>query len=132
MPTKTRKKKSGAKDLPGEQMARIAADACVEMNAYDVVILEVGPLVNYTGYFVIASARSTKQAQSVAENVVKEIKKLGGHIIGEEGRRDGAWILIDWGEVVIHVFHHPVRDFYEIEKLWGEAARIEVEEGRSE
>ena len=110
--------------LTSEQMAIISAQAAQDLKAQEIVILEVGELLNYSDYFVIASARSTRQAQSIADNVQRTITASGERILGVEGQRDGNWILIDAGEVIVHVFYHPVREFYELEKLWGDAKRL--------
>ena len=119
----TRRKK--IPPLESEPRARLAAQAARDMKAEDIVILKVAELVNYTDFFVIASGRSTKQAQAIAENVLKTIHQHHSRPLGVEGERDGNWILIDWGAVIVHIFHHPVRAFYEIEKLYGEACRME-------
>jgi ribosome-associated protein len=122
MKTPTRGKKPGP-PLGPRKRALVAAEAARDMKAEDIVILEVAELVNYTDYFVFASGRSTRQAQAIAENIIKTIHQHQSRPLGVEGEREGNWILIDWGAVVIHVFYHPVRAFYEIEKLYAEAPR---------
>ena len=125
------RRRSSPASLESYDLARIVAEAALAMKAEDVVIINVGEQVNYTDYFVIASGRSTRQAQAIAENIQKAIHQHHSRPIGVEGERDGNWVLIDWGGVIAHVFHHPVRKFYDIEHLWGEGERIEVaEEGK--
>jgi ribosome-associated protein len=114
--------------LESYELARVVAEAALAMKAENVVIIKVGELVNYTDYFVIASGRSTRQAQSIAENIDQAIRAHASRPLGVEGERDGNWILIDWGGVIAHVFYHPVREFYEIEKLWGGGEVVEVRE----
>lgn len=127
-PTKTRRAPRPPKPPSAEKMALIAARAALAKNAADLAILEVTELVNYTDFMVIASGRSTRQVQAIAENVQRAIADSGLRVIGVEGEREGLWILIDWGAVIIHVFHEPVRGFYDLEKLFSEAPRIPTPE----
>jgi len=121
-----RRARTSAGELTSVEMARLAANAAYDTKAEDIVVLKVEGIVDYTDYLVIASGRSTRQAQSIAENVRKAIAGCGGRIIGIEGEREGNWILIDWGSVIVHVFYAPVREFYELEKLWGDAKKIKL------
>jgi len=116
------------KELSSEQLAVTCARAARDMKALDLVVIEVGGLVYYCDYFVIAGARSSRQAQSIAENVQRAIVSSGEKVVGVEGEKDGNWVLVDGGEVVIHVFYQPVREFYDLERLWGDAKRIELPE----
>jgi ribosome-associated protein len=124
----TRRTKPPTENISSQDMARLVAEAALAMKALDVVIIKVGELVNYTDYFVIASGRSTRQAQGIADNIQKTIHEHHSRTIGVEGERDGNWILVDWGSVIAHVFYHPVREFYEIEKLWGAGGVVEISE----
>jgi ribosome-associated protein len=112
------------KKLASEEQALVAANACLDLKAEDIVILKVAPLTAYADFLVIASGRSTRQAQSIADKVQRAIYASGSRPVGVEGERDGNWILIDWGAVIVHVFYAPVREFYELEKLWGDAEII--------
>lgn len=126
---KTRRgSKPPGKKLSAKQMALSLARAALDMNALEIAILKVSKLVYYTDYLVIAGARSTKQAQSIAENVQRAVASSGEKVIGVEGDRDGNWILVDSGDVIVHVFYQPVREFYDLEKLWGDAQRLELPE----
>lgn len=123
----SRRRKPRRKSQPSAvETARLAAGAARDMKAAGVVIIEVSGLIDYADYFVIASGRSTRQSKSIAENVLRVVGAAGKKILGLEGERDGNWILIDWGDVVVHVFHQPVREFYELEHLWGDAPRISL------
>ncbi len=113
----------GKKPSP-EQMARLAAGAARDSKAIDVVAIDVSGLLDYTDYLIISSGRSTRQTQAIADNVLRAIASTGKKAAGVEGEKQGNWILIDWGQVIIHVFHQPVREFYELEKLWGDAKRL--------
>lgn len=110
-------------------MARIAARAAHDMKAIDIIVLKVAGVSDYADYLVIASGRSTRQAQSIAKNAQKALAKAKLKLLGVEGEREGNWILIDGGPVVVHVFYHPVREFYELERLWSDAEQITWQEG---
>lgn len=128
MNKKRRGSKPPRKKLSAKQMALSLARAALDMNALEIAILKVSKLVYYADYLVIAGARSTKQAQSIAENVQRAVIGSGEKVIGVEGDRDGNWILVDSGDVIVHVFYQPVREFYDLEKLWGDAQRLELPE----
>ena len=111
------------------KFALTVADAIWEKKGFDVVALRVKEIVQYTDFMVIASARNERQAMAIADNVEEEVrKKLGQKPIGEEGRRAGRWVLIDFGDIVVHVFHRPVRAYYELERLFADAPRLPLEE----
>ncbi len=110
-----------------EDLAKLCAAAAAQKKAEDIIVLEVGPLTGYADYFLLASGRSTRQARAIAENISRVLKKSGRQAIGEEGVREGRWALLDFGDVVVHVFHQPVREFYDLESLWGDAPRMELD-----
>ncbi|HUT55560.1 MAG TPA: ribosome silencing factor [bacterium] len=112
------------KKLASEEQALVAANACLDMKAEDIVVLRVAELTAYADFLVITSGRSTRQAQSIAERVQRAIAAAGSRPVGIEGEREGNWILVDWGAVIVHVFYAPVREFYDLEKLWGDAPRL--------
>lgn len=76
---------------------------------------------------MICSARSTRQAQGIADHLAEGLRDHGVKPLGVEGRREGHWILIDYGDVVVHIFHETTRRFYDLESLWSEAERLLVE-----
>jgi ribosome-associated protein len=111
-----------------EALARCAARAASGLKASDVIVLEVGALLAITGYFVIASASNPRQVRAVVEDVEAKVKaELGRVPVRTEGVREQQWTLIDYGDVVVHVFLDSVREFYEIERLYMDAPRIEWE-----
>lgn len=91
------------------------------------MLLEVSQLTGYADYFLLVSGRSTRQATAVGENVARILKKAGRPALGVEGLNEGRWVLLDFGEVVVHVFHEPVREFYDLDSLWGDAPRVELD-----
>jgi ribosome-associated protein len=101
-------------------------DAVLDMKALDVVVLDVQGLASFADNFIICSGRSHRQVSAIAEHVEKTLKKKGIKPMGVEGLREGHWVLMDYGDVLIHVFYEPIRIFYDLEGLWSDARRIEI------
>jgi len=107
-------------------------DAVRGMKAFNVVVLDVEGLASFADFFVICSGRSHRQVTAIAEFVAGNLKPKVIRAVGVEGLREGHWVLMDYGDVIIHVFYDPVRDFYDLEGLWSDAKRISFhEEGES-
>ena len=112
----------------GEALAVIAARSASDMKATDVVVLDVGPVLSIAGFFVIASASNPRQVRAVVDEVESRIKaETGRSPVRTEGVREQQWTLIDYGDVVVHVFLDSVREFYEIERLYMDAPRLDWE-----
>ncbi len=110
-------------------LVEAAAAAIWDKKGFEVVALRVREIVQYTDYLVIASATSDRHAMAIADGVEDRIfKEFGQKPIGSEGRRQGRWVLVDFGDIVVHIFHRPVRDYYEIERLYADAPRVELVE----
>ncbi len=97
-----------------------------ERKATDPVLFEVGKLVSITDYFLIASGNSSRQVQAIARHLQKRMREQGFRPDGIEGEQEGHWVLIDYGDVVIHLFYQPIRKFYDLEGLWIEAPRVKL------
>ncbi len=106
--------------------AQRAAALCLERKANDVVVLNLKPVSDMTDYFVIASGTSDTHVRSVAEHVVAELKKDGVRVYHIEGITQGRWVLLDYVDFVVHVFHPALRNFYQLERLWGDAEVMPV------
>ena len=102
--------------------------AALDRKAYDLVVLETGRLSSIADYFVICSARSDTQAQAIAEGVESHLAAQGVRPLSVEGLPHAQWVLLDYGDVVVHVFYLPVREFYDLERLWARAPRVELPE----
>ena len=102
--------------------------AALDHKAYDLVVLETGKLSSIADYFVVCSGRSDTQVQAIAEAVEKELSVRGERPLSVEGLPHAQWVLLDYGDVVVHVFHLPVREFYDLERLWSRAPRVELPE----
>jgi len=109
----------------------LSVKAAVEKKATELVLLEMQGVTSYTDYFFICSGRSDRQVQAIAQRIVEVLEEEGVQPLGLEGTSEGKWVLMDYGDVVIHVFLEPVRRFYDLEGLWIDAPRIDVEEGGS-
>ena len=106
-----------------KQIAQLIANAAHEIQAMDLLVLNLQKLTSFTDYFVICSGRSLPQMQSIANAATESLKKNGLKIFGIEGYDKGQWILVDSGDVVFHIFHEEVREYYALEKLWADATR---------
>jgi ribosome-associated protein len=107
-------------------LARQAAQLLVDRKATDVVLLDVRGMTSYADYFVLASGDSERQVNASAEHVRETLKHLGHRTIGTEGFDTGHWVLLDFGEVVVHVFFTEVRAFYDLDGLWADAPKEKV------
>lgn len=105
-------------DLP-----EAAAAAASDKKAKDIVILDMRGISMVTDHFVICSANSTTQVQAIADNVEEQLKKAGVAPLAKEGYREARWILLDYGTCVVHIFVEEDRQFYNLERLWGEAEK---------
>jgi ribosome-associated protein len=107
----------------------IAAQAAASKKADDIVILDVGEVLVITDSFVIASAPNDRLVRTIAEEVEKQLKEEGrGGPQRIEGMREAEWVLLDYGEFVVHVFLEATRRFYDLERLWSDAPRVPWEE----
>ena len=111
--------------LAGWERALECTRAALDHKAYDLVVLETGRLTSIADYFVICSGRSDTQVQAIAQAVEKQI---GERPLSIEGLPHAQWVLLDYGDVVVHIFYVPLREFYDLERLWLRAPRVELPE----
>lgn len=109
-----------------KEKAFLCARAVLDRKALDLVILEVKDLSSFTDYFLLCSGNSDRQVQAIANHIEEKLGKEGLHPLGVEGKREGRWVLLDYGDVIVHVFYQPVREFYDLERLWSEAPRMDL------
>lgn len=105
-----------------------AARAAASKQARDVVVLDVRKLIVITDYFLIASGTSDRQVRALAEEIERSVKTKGLRPVRREGEREGHWVLLDFVDFVAHVFLDQDREFYDLERLWSDAPRVEWEE----
>lgn len=112
--------------------ARETALLCVrfalEKKAYDLVAMEVGDITSLADYFVICSGRSDTQVQAIAQSIEENLARMGRRPISREGYTLGQWVLLDYADVVVHIFFQPVREFYNLERLWAHAPQLALPE----
>jgi ribosome-associated protein len=105
--------------MHAEELRKIAELALEEIKAHDVVVLETGKMTSLFDYMIVASADSTRQTKALARNVAEKVKEAGGHVIGVEGEQTGEWVLVDLGDVLVHIMQPAIRSYYNLEQLWG-------------
>lgn len=113
--------------LESRELALEAVDAAFTKNAYQPVLLDVSGLTSYTDFILILSGRSTRQVEAISQAIQHELKQRGIDPLGIEGERGGQWMLLDYNEVIIHVFDHPLREFYDLEGFWADAPTVELD-----
>jgi ribosome-associated protein len=102
----------------GNKLLVLVMDALEELKGVDIRILDVGGLTSITDHMVIASGTSTRHVKSLADNVTRKTRQAGYRALGVEGEQAAEWVLVDLGDVVVHVMIPRVREFYALEKLW--------------
>ena len=100
--------------------------AALGKKAMNLVALDVQHLTSFADVFIICIGRSNRQVNAIAEHIQVDLKKHNIKPLSVEGVRDGQWVLLDYGHVIIHIFYDPVREFYDLEGLWVDAERIET------
>ena len=108
------------------EAAKAAIDAALDKKALLPVLIDVSSLASYTDFIGIVSGRSDRQVDAIADGILTCMKARGRSLLGQEGSGSGRWTLLDFGDVVFHVFYHPVREFYDLESLWVDAPRIQL------
>jgi ribosome-associated protein len=104
----------------------IVLKAASETKALEIVILDLREVASFTDFFVITSGTNERQIQAIADEVFERLKKAGTSAARVEGRRTAEWILLDYGDFIVHVFEDKARKFYDLERLWREAKRLHL------
>jgi len=108
------------------EQVKVAVRAADEKKAQGVVVLKLSALTEFTDYFVICAGNSTRQTQAIADAVIEELKRFKTRPLHTEGYNNAEWILIDYGAFVVHIFTEESRSFYDLERLWRDAEKVEV------
>jgi ribosome-associated protein len=120
--------RSASKDKDVARPVAVAvANAALEHKALNVQIIDVRGKVDYSDYVVIMSGRSDRQVSALARNIEETLDTRGMRCFGVEGLPHAAWLLMDYGDVIVHIFHEDMRGYYDLETLWMDAARVAVE-----
>jgi len=110
--------------LTTEEKTQAVVAALEDIKANDITVIDTSKLSSMFERMIIASAQSTRQTRALADNVVVKLKERGAQVFGREGEESGEWILIDLGEVLVHVMQPAIRDYYNLEELWSKAQAV--------
>jgi ribosome-associated protein len=110
--------------MESKVLAEVILSALKERKAFDIVKINVEEKTTVADYFIVASARSSTQVKSLSEHVEEAVEKNGGNVLRREGVQDARWIVLDFGDVILHLFNDETRLFYHLERLWGEGEVI--------
>jgi ribosome-associated protein len=106
----------------------IAAQAAADKKASEIVVLDLREIASFTEYFVLATGANPRQVQAIADAVEEQLRAAGKRRIHTEGYSSAEWILLDYGDFIVHVFSSASRRFYDLERLWRDAKRVEIKE----
>jgi ribosome-associated protein len=107
--------------LNTEEKTKAVVAALEDVKANEITVIDTSKLSSMFERMIIASANSTRQTKALADNVVVKLKELGENVYGREGEESGEWILVDLGEVLVHIMQPAIRDYYNLEELWSKA-----------
>lgn len=110
--------------LEPEQLANKAVDVLSERKALDIALIDISRTATFADYFVIATAQSPPQFQALREYLERELERIGGRLRHVEGTAQGGWVLMDFGEVLVHLFTADRRAYYRLEELWGRTSPV--------
>lgn len=114
--------------LEAHEKALEIAKVALKHGAQDLMILDMREVMTITDYFVICTGRSRLHCTAIAEHIEEELSERGTYIKHHEGLKDGIWIILDYLDVVVHIFEEEARDFYDLRRLWADATEVEVPE----
>ena len=110
--------------LDSGQLARAAVDIASDKKASDVILLDIRDVTTIADYFVICSGNNRRQIQAIADAIEEQLVEQGARIIHREGVPDAGWVLLDFGDVIVHIFGPKEREYYRLESLWSEAKTV--------
>lgn len=110
------------------ETALLCVRSALDKKAYDLLLLDVGGLTSLADFFLICTGRSDTQVQAIAASIEESLAKLGRRPRMIEGLSSGQWVLMDYGDVVVHIFLESVREFYDLERLWARAPVVQLPE----
>ena len=110
--------------LDPAQLAKIAVDAASDKKASDIMLLDIRDVTTIADYFVICSGNNPRQIQAIADAIDEELGKQGANVLHKEGVADTGWLLLDFGDIIVHIFGNKEREYYRLERLWSEAKTV--------
>ncbi len=121
-----KKRKTQMEDLESLDVAKLLSKAALDKKAEDLIVLDVKQYSSFADYFVIMSGRSTRHVQGLADAIDRALSSKRLKSTTTEGLQDGLWVLLDYNDVIVHIFYHETRQFYDLEGLWHESPRVAV------
>jgi ribosome-associated protein len=130
-PARSREAAGGSAECAEELDERIctALSAASDKKALEMVVLDLREVASFTDYFLITSGTNVRQVQAIADEVVEQLKKHGTRAARVEGYNTAEWVLVDYGDFIVHVFEDKARRFYDLERLWRDAVRVQLPAG---
>ncbi len=108
---------------------KLAIECASEKKAFNLTALDLREVATFTEFFVIASANNQRQVQAICDEIQEKLKtELQSRVVRVEGYNSAEWVLLDYGDFIVHVFEHKARDFYDLERLWRDARKVELPE----
>jgi len=106
---------------------KLAISCASEKKAFDIVAIDLREIASFTEFFIIASGANMRQGQAISDEITEKLKEqLNSRVIRIEGYQTGEWILLDYGDFIVHIFEQKAREFYDLERLWRDARRVEI------
>jgi ribosome-associated protein len=110
--------------LEPAQLAKVAVDAASDKKAADIILLDIRDVTTIADYFVICSGNNSRQLQAIADNIDEVLGKQGANLRHREGVAESGWLLLDFGDIIVHIFGAREREYYRLERLWSEAKTV--------
>ena len=117
---------AAASTMDSESKALACAKAAIEKKAEHLKVLDLREISGFTDYFVICSGTSDRQVQAIADSISSTLESAGAKLVSIEGFSEGRWVLMDFGDVVVHLFLDALREYYDLENLWADAPRVKI------
>jgi ribosome-associated protein len=105
-------------------IAKIAVDAAADKKASDILLLDIREVTTFADYFVVCTGQNPRQIQAIADSIDEALKERGWELFQREGNSETGWILLDFGDIIIHIFSPKEREYYQLERLWGQAKTV--------
>lgn len=110
-----------------DEEVKLAINCASEKKAFDIVAIDLREIASFTEFFVICSSANQRQAQAISDEITEKLKEnLNSRVIRIEGYSSGEWILLDYGDFIVHIFEQKAREFYDLERLWRDAKKVEI------
>jgi ribosome-associated protein len=106
---------------------KLAISCASEKKAFDIVAIDLREIASFTEFFIIASGTNMRQVQAISDEITEKLKEqLNSRVIRIEGYQTGEWILLDYGDFIVHIFEQKAREFYDLERLWRDAKKVQI------